>query len=313
MRLLRFSVHFLIGLMVLIPFFSYLESESQASPAIPLGLRPNLLLTARNMPAPALDRLGQLDKLVIAEYTVRPYEDIWSICQRYGLKDFAYTIRSSNGLDESPAAGTVLKIPNHIGTLFKVQTPQSLRAITTGFEVGRKGGADYERQVLAMNRYPDFELLNNEPVLPVGTTLFLPNAYKPTGLPIPFRDMHFRITSGFGIRRHPVLGITRAHKGMDLARPYGSAVYPSRAGVVTFAGWQGGYGNMIEIRHVMGDGHVRYTRYGHLSSILVHDGQHVGMGKLIGRVGSTGISTGPHLHFEVRDESGRARNPARSL
>jgi murein DD-endopeptidase MepM/ murein hydrolase activator NlpD len=312
MRWIRISVHLLIALLVLVPFYQFLETESEASSTIPMGLRPGLLLTTP-APTPALDKLAKLDRLVIAQYTMRSNEDIWSLCRRFGLKDYATTIRSSNGLDELPTAGTVIKIPNHIGTLFNVQTAQPLKEVTTGFEIGRKGGEAYTRQVLAMNDYPLLDVKDSTPWVKPGTQIFLPNAYKPTGLPFPFRDMHFRVTSGFGNRRHPVLGVTRAHRGMDLARPFGDPVYPSRSGVVTFAGWQGGYGNMIEIRHVMGNGHIRYTRYGHLSKILVHEGQKVGMGKLIGRVGSTGISTGPHLHFEVRDENGTARNPQRSL
>jgi murein DD-endopeptidase MepM/ murein hydrolase activator NlpD len=312
MRWVRVSIHLLIALMVLVPFFHYLESDSEASPAIPMGCRPGLLLTDP-APPPALDRIAQLDKLIITQYTVRHGEDIWSICHRFSLKNFAFTIRSSNDLDESPTAGTVLMIPNHVGTLYQVEKPQTLHEITSGFEVGRKGGPAYERQVLDLNEYPFPGAGISELALKQGTLLFLPNAFKPTGLPVPFHDMHFRITSGFGRRLHPVLGIVRDHKGMDLARPYGSPVYVSRAGTVTYAGWMGGYGNMIEIKHIMRKGKIRYTRYGHLSAILVHVGQHVPVGKLIGKVGSTGISTGPHLHYEVRDENGVAHNPAGSL
>jgi murein DD-endopeptidase MepM/ murein hydrolase activator NlpD len=312
MRLMRFAVHTLIALMVLVPFYQYLESPSEASVAIPTGYRPTLLLTAP-APVPSLERNAQIEKLVITPYTVRANEDVWSICQRYNLKPFAATIRSSNDLDEMPAAGTVLMIPNHQGTIFQIDKAQPLSEVTSGFEVGRRGGLAYASQVLELNDYPLPDLSATDMSFKPGTKLFLPSAYKPTGLPIPFHDMHYRVTSRFGMRHHPVLGITRAHKGMDLARPYGSPVYPSRPGVVTFSGWMGGYGNMIEIRHAMRGGRTRFTRYGHLSSILVHEGQHVGLGKLIGRVGSTGISTGPHLHFEVRDENGVARNPARSL
>src|SRR5471032_2422346 len=96
---------------------------------------------------------------------------------------------------------------------------------------------------------PDFKLKDYP--FDAGTRLFLPDAWKPTGLQLPFMDMHFRQTSAFGMRRHPILGITRAHKGLDLAKPYGSPVLTSREGVVMFAGWSGGYGNMIEIRHVI--------------------------------------------------------------
>jgi len=111
--------------------------------------------------------------------------------------------------------------------------------------------------------------------------------------PVQFR----RISSTFGSRRHPVLGYTRAHKGTDYAASTGTPVRSIGDGVVVSAGWSGGYGKMIQIRHM--NGYV--TRYGHLSEISkdVYSGARVKMEQQIGRVGTTGLSTGPHLHFEV--------------
>jgi murein DD-endopeptidase MepM/ murein hydrolase activator NlpD len=108
------------------------------------------------------------------------------------------------------------------------------------------------------------------------------------------------------------LGVTRAHRGYDIPKPYGTPVYAPRAGVVVFTGWLGGYGNMIKIRHVIKKG-TYYTIYGHLSKILVHEGQHVAIYQKIGLVGSTGLSTGPHLHFEVRDANDRPQPPSYTL
>lgn len=313
MNVSRLAIHGLLAAMMGAPFLQSVERLLEASPTAPPAFQRDLLLN-RPIAPPALDRLAKLDRLVIARYVVRPNEDIWSICRRFGLKDFAFTIRSSNDLDESPAPGTVLRIPNRIGTIYDVRSPQTLNAVASGFQAGRIGGSAYERDVLALNDFPMPDLRMEDHPLKAGTALFLPSAYKPTGLPIPFKmGQSYRITSRFGRRSHPVLGVARAHKGLDLARPYGSPVYPSRDGVVTFAGWMGGYGNMIEIRHLLRSGRIRYTRYGHLSAIGVHEGQRVGASRVIGRVGSTGISTGPHLHFEVRDETGQARNPARTL
>src|SRR5436190_1190692 len=135
MRWMRVTVHFLIVLMAVVPLYNYLETESEAAVGIPTGYRSNLLLTSQ-VPRPVLDRIAQFDQLVITPYVVQPREDIWSICHRYNLKNFAFTIRSSNDLDESPAAGTILKIPNRVGTLFEVSKAQSLHEIATGFEVG---------------------------------------------------------------------------------------------------------------------------------------------------------------------------------
>ncbi|MBI4057692.1 MAG: M23 family metallopeptidase [Elusimicrobia bacterium] len=128
---------------------------------------------------------------------------------------------------------------------------------------------------------------------------------------IPFRSERWpKISSPFGLRFHPVLKYTRFHEGWDLPKPHGTAVYPSRNGRVVFAGWRSGYGKILEIRHA--DGVI--TRYGHLSEIHVRVGQWVRQGKnLIGRVGSTGLSTGPHLHFEVRDARGVPLDPYQKM
>lgn len=113
-----------------------------------------------------------------------------------------------------------------------------------------------------------------------------------------------RLTSDFGMREHPVLGGRRAHKGVDLAEPAGTPVYATADGTVAMAQWFSGYGNYIQLEHGAG----LETRYGHLSGYAVSSGQKVKKGQLIGYVGSTGRSTGPHLHYEVR-VAGEAVNP----
>ncbi|MBL0939908.1 MAG: M23 family metallopeptidase [Gemmatimonadaceae bacterium] len=109
--------------------------------------------------------------------------------------------------------------------------------------------------------------------------------------PLEFR----RISSVFGIRRHPILGTVRRHQGMDYAASRGTPVRALGNGRVIFAGWKGGYGKTIEIRHTNG----MVTRYGHLDAINVKSGTSVNISQTIGKVGSTGLSTAPHLHFEV--------------
>jgi len=105
------------------------------------------------------------------------------------------------------------------------------------------------------------------------------------------------VTSPFGWRLHPVMGSWLMHAGRDLAAPEGTPVVAALNGRVTSSGLAGGYGLAIEIEH---DGPRRRTLYGHLSELYVKEGQTVRQGEVIGRVGSTGLSTGPHLHFEVR-------------
>lgn len=104
-----------------------------------------------------------------------------------------------------------------------------------------------------------------------------------------------RISSGFGMRRHPVLGYNKMHKGMDFAAPTGTPIYAAGDGVIELAGRRGGYGKYIRIRH----NSKLKTAYAHLHRIKVKNGQRVKQGEVIGQVGTTGRSTGPHLHYEV--------------
>jgi murein DD-endopeptidase MepM/ murein hydrolase activator NlpD len=113
-----------------------------------------------------------------------------------------------------------------------------------------------------------------------------------------------RVTSGYGLRRHPILGYARMHAGIDFGAAWGSPIVAVAGGVVSFAGRHGGHGNYVRLDHG-GFG----TGYGHMSRIAVAPGSKVQAGQVIGYVGSTGMSTGPHLHYEVY-QSGRTVNPA---
>ena len=112
------------------------------------------------------------------------------------------------------------------------------------------------------------------------------------------------ISSGFGVRKDPLLGTPALHSGIDFRAPLGSNALVTAPGVVVKAGWNGGYGRMVEVDH----GNGFSTRYGHLSRIDVKVGDHVVRGGVIGEVGSSGRSTGPHLHYEVR-RNGDAIDP----
>jgi murein DD-endopeptidase MepM/ murein hydrolase activator NlpD len=114
-------------------------------------------------------------------------------------------------------------------------------------------------------------------------------------LSVPLR-VPLRLSSPFGLRVHPVTGVPTLHAGLDLVAPAGTPIYATADGRVLRAGPAGGYGNMVEIQHA--DGLV--TRYGHMQSIAVEAGQEVTAATVIGQLGSTGVSTGPHLHYEIR-------------
>ena len=124
----------------------------------------------------------------------------------------------------------------------------------------------------------------------------------PSALPVPLSLA--RLTSGYGTRSDPFRGRAAMHAGIDLAGPVGTPIYAAADAVVGSAGVRGGYGNLVELDHGSGIS----TRYGHLSQLKVSAGERVRRGQLIGLMGSTGRSTGSHLHYEVRID-GRAVNP----
>jgi murein DD-endopeptidase MepM/ murein hydrolase activator NlpD len=135
--------------------------------------------------------------------------------------------------------------------------------------------------------------------------------YRQTLVAVPVRKPligEIYMTSPFGMRMHPLLGRLAIHTGIDLRGDVGVPVRATATGKVTIAGRQGGYGNMVEISH----GNGLATRFGHLSEISVKIGQVVRIGELVGRIGSTGRSTGPHLHYETR-VNGEAADPQKFL
>ncbi len=139
-----------------------------------------------------------------------------------------------------------------------------------------------------------------------ASSSFIASPFAPSKVSIPSRNPldGAAMTSGFGMRIHPVLGGRRGHKGIDLAMPVGTPVYATADGVISKADWFSSYGLFISIEH----GGKIQTRFGHLSRLNVASGQSVKKGDLIGYVGTTGRSTGPHLHYEVRI-AGVAVNP----
>jgi murein DD-endopeptidase MepM/ murein hydrolase activator NlpD len=121
---------------------------------------------------------------------------------------------------------------------------------------------------------------------------FVPAVSIPSLAPV----SDFQLRSGFGVRRHPIRRKRRMHKGADLAAPIGTPIVASADGIISRADWFGSYGLYVAIEH----GSQIQTRYGHMSRLNVAVGQRVSRGEVIGFVGSTGRSTGPHLHYEVR-------------
>jgi murein DD-endopeptidase MepM/ murein hydrolase activator NlpD len=205
---------------------------------------------------------------------------------KQGRMHFNRAIRAVAGL--AIAAGAIAAHPamaNDAPTTSTAATAQISGAIR-GEAAGPLGQGDKEFTQL----FASWKKLDTPGAGTIGT--MQPAISVPSIAPV----QGFRLSSTYGEREHPVLGGVRMHKGLDLAAPSGTPVLAPADGVVEKASWFSSYGNFIEIAH----GGNMETRYGHLSGYNVVAGQHVHKGDVIGYVGSTGRSTGPHLHYEVR-------------
>lgn len=261
---------------------------------------------------PSPDLFGKLKRLIYTEHRVVKGEySAWHLAKLYNTT--AMSLQTTNN-DELILLypGKKVIVHNKDGLLYEVRKDsESLSRIVAKYRKDEEGARKFRESVVLANDLPGSALLR-EIEFGKGARVLLPkvqmsfDTYR-----FPFESAGWaRISSRFGSRMHPVTKVKRFHEGLDLAKPWGTPVYPSRSGVVIEAGWHGGYGQIIVIRH--SDGFT--TRYGHLSKINVKLGQTVQRGRtMIGRVGSTGLSTGPHLHFEVRDRAGRAVNPGSKI
>jgi murein DD-endopeptidase MepM/ murein hydrolase activator NlpD len=188
---------------------------------------------------------------------------------------------------------------------------QYLAALATEIDVGALGPSDSFDLVLGSGKqllYAGLDRLDGSGLHLVkwnSSWVDAANAAKPapveSGLAMPANGP---ITSYFGYRYHPILHFTRFHAGVDIGAGWGSPIVAAADGQVIGAGWAGGYGREVQIAH--GGGMV--SLYGHMSEIVAQPGSYVRRGQLIGYVGSSGLSTGPHLHFEVR-QGGQPVNP----
>lgn len=177
-----------------------------------------------------------------------------------------------------------------------------LRAASAAKSGAEAGDAEF-RQLFA-----SWQALDNGIVLPApsAATVATSSSVRRGSVSIPsmMPVATTRMSSGYGMRVHPVLGGRRAHKGIDLPAATGTPIRATADGTVGMADWFGGYGLYVQLEH----GGNLETRYGHMSRIAVAAGQTVRKGDVIGYVGTTGRSTGPHLHYEVR-VNGEAVNP----
>ncbi|MBI4675843.1 MAG: peptidoglycan DD-metalloendopeptidase family protein [Chloroflexi bacterium] len=244
----------------------------------------------------------------VTTYSVKPGDNVSIIAARFGVTPDS-VIWANGKLEENPDALTVgqtLNIPPVSGVLHQVAKGETVQTIAARFKAQPN---DILNDPFNQSIH-DFK--SSPPVLAIGAFIMVPGGSKP----IVIRQVQYSKTTPQGALKGtanfqwPTAACISQyfwarHPGLDLANSQGTAVVSADAGFVDFVGWDNsGYGNMILVNH----GNNALTRYAHLSAFAVQAGQSVQKGQLIGRIGSTGRSTGPHLHFEII-VNGVHRNP----
>jgi LysM repeat protein len=229
-------------------------------------------------------------------HTVQSGENLWVIAREHGV-DVPTLYGANEQLDGGYIhPGDQLVVPSQKGVLVSVKKERSLSEI-----------ADRYRVPLATVARANH--LEHDTPLEPGQEIFVPGGRPLDRGTFIWPLVNFgRISSGFGYRTHPIYRRRLWHSGIDLTAGYGTPIRAARSGRVTSCGWNGGLGKTVVIRHDNGF----QTVYGHCAKIHVKRNQYIKKGQTIASVGNTGISTGPHLHFEVR-KGGRAVNPLRYL
>lgn len=270
------------------------------------------VLTAPGPEEPRPEIMAKSRRLLYAERRVKRGEGwIGNTAQSYGSNLASFQATNNNEF-VFMYPGTRMVVFNGDGLLYEVRKDkETLDAIVARHKTGADARRQFKEQVVAANNFPGLALL--EPLeFERGDRVLLP------GIRISFDTYRFpfasaaapRLSSRFGSRYHPVLKRHRRHEGLDIPKPHGTPIYPARSGRVITATWHDGYGQLVVIKHINGE----TTRYGHMSKTMVKVGDLVERGKtMIGRVGSTGISTGPHLHFEVRGKDGKPKDPMQKI
>lgn len=298
-------------------------SSASATPSDPATLRPALAgrpKAGTRQPVPGT-------------HTIAAGETLWDVSRSAGIT--VAVLAEANHISENATLhpGQVLVVPGSAaaGSAAAASRLYTVVEGDTLWDIAR----DSDVSVAALMAAND---LSEDAILHPGRVLRVP----PPGTPAPARRMAVRMTalmrqatgdmpapagtqigaewpqmlwpssgavsSRFGWRIHPIFGTREFHTGVDIAARWGSPVMAARSGIVRFAGWMLGYGRLIVVDHGSG----LQTTYAHLSSALVGPGQHVDQGQVIGRIGSTGWSTGPHLFFEIR-RNGAPEDPTRYL
>lgn len=234
------------------------------------------------------------EPVTFQNYTVKPGETISGICSRFGLSNIS-TLIAVNGISNvrSVYSGQKLRIPSMDGLVHVVSRNESVSSIASKYNVGVSA-------ILDVNDLSSDVLVEKQKLFIPGARLDAKTLQNALGefFGNPLKSS-YRISSRFGFRHDPITGVATSHKGLDLACPTGTPIYASKSGTVARAGFTPLYGNYVLVNH--GEGYQ--TLYAHMSKILVKKNDAVNQSTKVGLVGSTGYSTGPHLHFTVYKNS----------
>ena len=229
--------------------------------------------------------------LTLFQYRVRDDDTLFSVASRFNVPYDA--IATLNGLDHAAGelSGRLLLIPSQPGVFLALDHPSELDRLLDAWRSSLTDSPTGVKLTVTRPSGPETLLFfSGERFHPLERAFFLGILFR---FPLPKAVL----TSSFGIRANPFTGHPTFHAGIDLAAPTGTEVYAARDGIVVQIGANDRiYGNFVRLDH--GDGYE--TVYGHLSAVLVSLHQQLRSGTILGRVGSTGMSTGPHLHFEIR-------------
>ncbi len=237
----------------------------------------------------------------LTQHKVKQGETLEAIAKKYELKTATLMGLNPEVRNGQVKAGQTLSIPPLDGLTYRFKNDENYTTVAKKYNI--RADVLFERN--GCQRKPKVVFVPGAiwkpdpvPFNPaIATRSGDPSVIMQTGgYPLPYS---VPVTSNYGWRMNPVTAIWSFHSGIDLGASFGTPVLAAKSGRVEFAGWGGGYGNLVELDHGSTG-----TRYAHLEAIYVYQGQQVAQGQQIGIVGSTGRSTGPHLHFEIMAPSG---------
>lgn len=274
------------------------NSTSQAIPSATLNFTSKL---AANQDTDSLCGTPILNAL--KKHKVGTGETLASIAKKHGISTATIMALNSEVRNGSVRVGQTLSISPVDGLSYQVSNDENYKTIARKFNL--RADVLFERN--GCQKSPKVVFIPGAVWKPNPAIAKLPQFIDPSGrfaagqlpavmfnsggYPLPYA---VSVTSNYGWRMHPITGEWTFHSGIDLGASLGTPVLAAKSGQVEYAGWSGGYGNLIELSH-----DSTGTRYAHLDTILVSAGQKVSRGQQIGTVGTTGRSTGPHLHFEI--------------